>query len=145
AAVVVIDRVDRGDSGQAGAVGDRVATGTGDVAAPGERQQQTEGDHPGARARRTGTHGRTSHGRDWVILSLSPANARPPEMRHARELGIIARSRGWGRRTRHTRGRSGGTFAPKHGRYQSFCACRAPSRVSVLAPHRLRVTCAELP
>src|SRR5439155_16857186 len=73
AAIVVIDRVNRGDPGQAGAVGDRVATRAGDVAAADHRQQQAEGDNPGSRARRTGTHGRTSGakvvGRDPATLS----------------------------------------------------------------------------
>src|SRR2546426_6627633 len=41
---------------------------------------------------------------------------------------------GGGRRPRHTRGRSGGTAAPKHRRYRRCCACRAPARVRVLAP-----------
>src|SRR5213592_4113481 len=70
---------------------------------------------------------RAAAGRTLLVMTTSEETTK--EWR----LGKLCTSRevGGGGVARVTRGRSAGTSASKHGRYRGFCACRAPSRVSV--------------
>src|SRR6266487_5666116 len=76
-AVVVVDRVDRGDPGEAGAVGDRVTSGAGHRPAAAHYQRESEREHPGA------IHVRASDGVTWYgdLITYRLEREPPPKRR----------------------------------------------------------------